>query len=45
MNSDDSTEIPQLETIIRYVVGESDCLVQDEHYYSGNAVTSLGCLD
>jgi hypothetical protein len=31
VNSDDSTEIPQLETIIRYVVGESDCLVQDEH--------------
>ncbi len=31
VNSDDSTEIPQLETSIRYVVGESDCLVQDEH--------------
>ena len=32
VNSDDSTEIPQLEASIRYVVGErSDCLVQDEH--------------
>jgi len=31
VNSDDSTEIPQLETSIRYIVGESDCLVQDEH--------------
>ncbi len=31
VNSHDSTEIPQLETSIRYVVGESDCLVQDEH--------------
>jgi hypothetical protein len=31
VNSDDSTKIPQLETSIRYVVGESDCLVQDEH--------------
>jgi hypothetical protein len=31
VNSDDSTEIPQLETSIRYVVGESNCLVQDEH--------------
>jgi hypothetical protein len=31
VNSDDSTEIPQLETSISYVVGESDCLVQDEH--------------
>ena len=31
MNSDDSTEIAQLQTSIRYVVGESNCLVQDEH--------------
>ena len=31
VNSHDSTEIPQLETSIRYVVGESNCLVQDEH--------------
>ena len=31
MNSHDSSEIPQLETSIRYVVGESNCLVQDEH--------------
>ena len=31
VNSHDSTEIPQLETSIRYVVGESDCLVQGEH--------------
>jgi hypothetical protein len=30
-NSDDSTEIAQLQTSIRYVVGESNCLVQDEH--------------
>ena len=31
MNSDDSTKISQLQTSIRYVVGESNCLVQDEH--------------
>ena len=39
VNSDDSTEIPQLETSIRYVVGESDCLVQDEQ--EGDALIGL----
>ena len=33
MNSYDSTEIAQLQTSLRYVVGESNCLVQDEHDY------------
>jgi len=39
VNSDDSTEIHQLETSIRYVVGESDCLVQDEQ--EGDAIVGL----
>ena len=31
VNSNDSTEIAQLQTSSRYVVGESNRLVQDEH--------------
>lgn len=44
MYSDDNTEIAQLQTSIRYVVGESNSLVQDEHD-SGISQTVLNGLD